>query len=267
MNLNGIKQAKRVVIKVGTSTLTYETGKANFRRMGKLAQVLSDLRNSGLEIVLGTSGALGIGIGLLGLKERPRDTPSRQAVATVGQCELMFMYDKLFGEYGHTVGQLLITKGDTEHPERRQNLINTLGKIFEYGVLPIINENDSVAVDEIENVFGDNDNLSAIVAELVRADALILLTDTDGLCNADPREDPDAAIIPFVQKITPEITALAGKPGTRRGTGGMVTKLQAAKFATEAGIDTVILNGANPEDLYRLFDGRQIGTYFMRQEL
>ncbi len=258
-----IKQAKRIVVKVGTSSLTYESGKANIRRISKLAQVLSDLSNSGKEVILVTSAALGIGVGKLNLPERPKDTPSRQAVATVGQCELMFMYDKLFGEFGQTVGQLLITKFDTEEPGRRGNLINTLGKMLEYQVLPIINENDSVAVDEIENVFGDNDRLSAIVAKLVEADALVILTDTDGLFSADPRENPDAYHIPLVRELTDEIMAMGGAPGSKRGTGGTATKLQAAKIATEAGIDVIVMNGADPEDLYKLFEGRQIGTHFV----
>ena len=261
--MNTLKDAKRIVVKVGTSTLTYDTGKANIRRMAKLAQVLSDLANSGREILFVTSGALGVGVGKLGLSERPTDTPSRQAAATVGQCELMFMYDKLFGEYGRIVGQLLITKDDTQDEERRRNLMNTLQQMLAFGVLPIINENDSVTVEEIENVIGDNDQLSAIVARLVQADALVLLTDTDGLFSADPHLDPEAQIIPIVKSLTPEIMALAGKPGSKRGTGGTATKLKAAQIATEAGIDTVIMNGANPEDLYQLFDGRQIGTHFI----
>lgn len=257
-----IRDAKRVVVKVGTSTLTHETGKANIRRMEKLARVLTDLGNAGRELIFVTSGAMGVGVNKLGLAGRPKDTPSRQAVATVGQCELMFIYDKLFGEYGQTVGQLLITKGDTEHTERRGNLMNTLQKMLEYRVLPIINENDSVAVEEIADIFGDNDRLSAIVAKLLHADALILLTDYNGLYSANPRENPQAQPIPFVEKITPEIFALAGERGSRRGTGGMVTKLQAADLATQAGIPAVIMSGGDPEDLYRLFDGEQMGTFF-----
>ena len=225
-----LKQAKRIVVKVGTSTLTYETGKTNIRRMAKLVSVLSDLLNSGMEVVLVTSGAIGVGVGKLGLRERPDDTPGPQAAATVGQCELMFMYDKLFGEYGHTVGQLLITRGDIENDCRKTNLVNTFEKLFAYGAIPIVNENDSVAVEEI--VFGDNDSLSAIVARLVHADALIILSDIDGLYDSDPHKDADARLIPVVDEIDGRIRALAGGSGTQRGTGGMVTKLHAAELAT-----------------------------------
>lgn len=258
--------AKRIVVKVGTSTLTHETGKANIRAMGRLAQVLSDLHNSGLELVLVTSAALSIGACKLGLPERPKDTPSRQAAATVGQCELMFLYDKLFGEYGCTVGQLLLSKADTEHPERRAHLLNAFEKLFTFGAIPIINENDSVSVEELTGMYGDNDNLSAIIATLVGADALVIFTDTDGLYSANPREDSCAQRIPVVETITPEILALAGERGSKRGTGGMVTKLQAAKTATQAGIHTVVLSGATPENLYRLLEGESVGTFFAGQK-
>ncbi len=254
------KDIKRIVVKVGTSTLTYDTGKINLRRMSKLAQVLSDLKNAGIEIALVTSGAIGVGVGKLGLKERPNDTPGRQAAATVGQCELMFLYDKFFGEYGNITGQLLVTKDDFEDKERHRNLHNSFMKLFEYGAIPVINENDSVAVDEI--VFGDNDSLSAHVAKIVDADTLIILTDIDGLFSANPREDENAVLIHCVDEITEEILALAGGSGTNRGTGGMITKLHAAQIATEAGIDTVVMNGSDPEEIYKLLDGRQIGTLF-----
>ncbi len=255
-----IQDAKRIVVKVGTSTLTYETGKTNIRRMAGLAGVLSDLQNSGHEVVLVTSGAIGVGAGKLGLKKRPETTSGKQAAATVGQCELMFMYDKLFSEYGHIIGQLLITRSDIENEERRTNLINTFEKLFEYGAIPIINENDSVAVEEI--VYGDNDSLSAIVAKLVSADALIILTDIDGLYDGNPREDINAKLISVVEEINDEILSLAGGSGTDRGTGGMVTKLHAAQIATQAGIDTVVMSGEDPKDIYKLLDGRQIGTIF-----
>lgn len=258
--MSNFKLAKRIVFKVGTSTLTYETGKTNIRRMAKLAAVLADLHNSGLEVVLVTSGAIGIGVGKLGLKERPADTPGRQAAATVGQCELMFMYDKLFSEYGQIIGQLLITRSDIENDERRNNLINSFEKLFEYGAIPIVNENDSVAVEEI--VYGDNDSLSANVAKLVHADALIILTDIDGFFSGNPQTDEDAKLIPYVDAITDEILALAAPSSSKQGTGGMVTKLLAAKLATEAGIDTVVMNGSEPEDIYKLLDGRQTGTLF-----
>ena len=256
-----LKDVKRLVVKVGTSTLTYDTGKTNIRRMHKLVSVLSDIVNSGMEVALVTSGAIGVGVGKLGLRERPEDTPGRQAAATVGQCELMFMYDKLFGEYGHTVGQLLMTKSDVENPERRENLTNAFLKIFEFGAIPIINENDSVAVEEI--VYGDNDSLSAIVAKLIGADALIILTDIDGLYDANPVEDETARLIPEVHEITEELLAAAGGHGSRFSTGGMATKLHAAQIATEAGIDVIVMNGSAPEEIYKALDGKQIGTFFV----
>ena len=258
-----IKEVKRIVVKVGTSSLTYHTGKLNIRRIRKLAEVLSDLLNSGVQVTLVSSGAIGVGASKLGLLERPTDTPGRQAAATVGQCELMFMYDKMFGEYNHTVGQLLITRSDVENPERRENLINCFEKLFEYGAIPVVNENDAVAVEEI--VYGDNDNLSAQVAQLIGADALVILSDIDGFFSANPAEDENAVLIPMVDKIDDTLLHMAGPSVSHLGTGGMATKLGAAKSATEAGIDTVIMNGSNPEDIYRLLDGRQVGTLFKRQ--
>ena len=255
-----LKDVNRLVVKVGTSTLTYDTGKTNIRRMHKLVSVLSDIVNSGIEVALVTSGAIGVGVGKLGLKERPSGISGRQAAATVGQCELMFMYDKLFGEYGHTVGQLLITKSDVDSEERRKNLVNTFEKLFDYGAVPIVNENDSVAVDEI--VYGDNDSLSAIVAKLVNADALIILTDIDGLYDDNPNENEDAKLISQVDEITDELIAVAGGHGSRFSTGGMVTKLHAAQIAMDAGIDTIVMNGAAPESIYKALDGKQIGTFF-----
>ena len=256
-----LKQVKRLVVKVGTSTLTYDTGRTNIRRMHKLVSVLSDIVNSGIEVALVTSGAIGVGVGKLGLPARPEDTPGRQAAATVGQCELMFMYDKLFAEYGHTVGQMLITKSDVDNPERRQNLINAFEKIFEFGAIPIINENDSVAVEEI--VYGDNDSLSAIVAALIGADALVILTDIDGLYDANPTENEDARLIPEVREITPELLEIAGGHGSRFSTGGMVTKLHAAQIAMDAGIDVIVMNGTAPEAIYKALDGKQVGTLFV----
>ena len=256
-----MKPIKRIVVKVGTSTLTYETGKTNIRRMVKLCSVLADLHNAGLDVVLVTSGAIGVGVGKLGLNEKPQDIPGRQAAACVGQTELMFMYDKFFSEYGQKIGQLLVTKSDFEQPERRENLSNAFQKLFEYGAIPVVNENDSVATEEI--VYGDNDSLSAIVAVLTGADLLVILTDIDGLFDANPNEDPDARLIPVVETITPEIEALCGGAGTSRGTGGMLTKVHAAKTATAAGIPVVVMNGSAPQDLYRVIDGHRIGTLFL----
>ncbi|MEA4911727.1 MAG: glutamate 5-kinase [Oscillospiraceae bacterium] len=255
-----MSKTRRIVFKVGSSTLIHHTGKTNLKHMGELVRVLSDLRNAGTEIALVTSGAIGAGVGRLGLAARPSDTPGRQAAASVGQCELMFLYDKMFAEYGHTVGQLLITKSDVDDGERRGNLINTFEKLFEFGAIPIINENDSVAVDEI--VYGDNDSLSAIVARLIGADMLVILTDIDGLYDANPRTSPDAKLVSVVESITPAVEALAGGAGSALGTGGMATKVHAARIAGEAGIDTVVINSTPIENIYRLLDGASVGTLF-----
>ncbi len=256
-----LKDVKRLVIKVGTSTLTHSTGKTNIRQMKKLVTVISDVVNSGIEVALVTSGAIGVGVGKLGIKERPKDTAGKQAAATVGQTELMFMYDKMFGEYGHVVGQLLITKRDVDNDETRHNLISAFEKSFEYGCIPIINENDAVAIEEI--VYGDNDSLSAIVAKLINADALLILTDIDGLYDKNPNDDEYARIIPVVEDITEELYQIAGGKGSKFGTGGMVTKLQAAEIATKAGIDTIVMNGSEPENIYKALEGHQVGTIFV----
>jgi len=258
-----IKDAKKIVIKVGTSSLTHGTGRVNLRMISRLAAVMADLHNAGREVVLVSSGALALGVNKLGLPERPKDTPTRQAAAAVGQCELMFLYDKYFGECGNKVGQLLLTLDDFNHAQRRENLLNTFTQLFRLGAVPVVNENDSVSTEEIEGLhLGDNDNLSAMVARLIGADLLIFLTDTDGLYTANPAEDDSAQLLAVVPRVTEEILALGGKSGSNRGTGGMYTKLQAAKLATEAGIDAVIVNGGNPENLYQLMDGRQMGTWF-----
>lgn len=256
-----LKDVKRLVIKVGTSTLTHATGKTNIRQMKKLVTVISDIVNSGIEIALVTSGAIGVGVGKLGLKDRPTNTAGKQAAATVGQCELMFMYDKMFGEFGHTVGQFLITKRDVENDECRVNLVNAFEKTFKFGAIPVINENDAVAVEEI--VFGDNDSLSAIVAKLIQADALLILTDIDGLYDRNPNEDEYARIIPVVNEITESLFEIAGGKGSKFGTGGMITKLQAAQIATEAGIDTIVMNGQEPDNIYKVLEGHQVGTFFV----
>ncbi|MCI8553469.1 MAG: glutamate 5-kinase [Clostridiales bacterium] len=259
--MSPIENARRVVIKVGTSTLTYENGRLNLRRVEALCRVLADLKNAGREVTLVTSGAIGVGAGHLGLKERPRDIGGKQAAAAVGQCELMYIYDKQFSEYGHVTAQVLLTRDVMDDDRRRRNVVNTLTRLLEYGAIPIINENDTVAVEEIE--FGDNDTLSAMVAELIGAQALILLTDIDGLYDADPRRHPEARRIPVVEQIDDRLRALAGGAGSSRGTGGMITKLNAAQIAMQAGIPAVIMNGAQPFRLYDLFDGRPRGTLFL----
>ena len=251
----------RIVIKVGTSTLTHATGNLNIRRVDKLCRVLSDIKNAGHEVILVSSGAVGMGVGKLSLKERPKDIPSKQAVAAVGQCELMYTYDRAFSEHNHVVAQILLSAYDVENEERRRNFHNTIFRLLELGVLPIINENDTVATEEL--AIGDNDTLSAIVAVSAGADLLVLLSDIDGLYTADPRQDKNAKLLPEVHGVTPEIIALAGGKGSSLGTGGMATKLSAAKIANEAGIDMLIANGSDPDLLYRIVDGEAVGTRFL----
>lgn len=250
----------RVIIKVGTSTLAHANGRLNIRRVEELCKVLSDLKNSGYEIILVSSGAIGMGVGKLSLKEKPHDIPTKQAAAAVGQCELMYTYDRLFQKYHHTVAQILLTGSDFKHHDRYHNFQNTLGRLLELGVLPIINENDTIATEEIK--VGDNDTLSAMVAASVGADCLILLSDIDGLYTADPHKYSDAKLIHNVDTLTPEIMALAGDAGSALGTGGMKTKLHAAELCRDAKCEMVILNGAEPNLLYDLFDGKAVGTRF-----
>ena len=258
-----LQHAKTVVVKIGTSTLTYENGKLNLRRIEYLCRTLSDLQNSGRRIVLVSSGAIGVGVGKLGLARRPDETAKKQALAAVGQCELMFIYDKFFGEYHQNVAQVLLTADATARENSRTNVVNTFSELLSMGIIPIVNENDTVAVDELEGRnFGDNDTLSAIVASLVGADALVILTDIDGLYDKNPKTCPDAKRIPLVRAITDEVRAMAGGAGSSRGTGGMATKIRAAQVAAESHIPTVILAGDDPENLYRVFEGEDIGTVF-----
>ena len=253
----------RIVIKIGTSTLAHPTGHLNIRLVEQLCKVVSDIKNAGHEVILVSSGAIGMGVGKLGLHTRPSDIPTKQAAAAVGQCELMYTYDKLFSEYNHTVAQLLSTGEDVASQNRHTNFRNTLNRLLELEALPIINENDTVATDEI--VIGDNDTLAAIVAESVGADKLILLSDIDGLYTADPHKDPNAKLLDFVSEITDEIRALGGGSAGSQGTGGMVTKLRAAEICMGAGCDMVITNGKRPDDLYGILEGRNIGTTFSRR--
>ena len=257
---------KRIVVKVGTSTLIHPSGGVNLRKMDLLARVLSDLKNMGHQVILVSSGAIGVGSGKLGLKERPSQLRQKQAAAAVGQCELMHLYDKLFGDYGQTVAQILLTDEDVDHPARAEHLSGTFGALLEMGCIPVVNENDSVSSSEIETghkkVLGDNDSLSAIVAGLCGADLLVLLSDIDGLYDANPKTHPEARLIPRVEAITPEIQALAGDEGTRWGTGGMATKLSAARRAMAHGIDMVIANSENINALYDIVEGKPVGTLF-----
>lgn len=254
----------RIVVKVGTSTLAHATGRLNIRHVEELVKVLSDLKNAGHQVILVSSGAIGMGVGKLNLPGKPSDMPTKQAAAAVGQCELMYTYDKLFLQYSHTVAQVLLTGEDVDHPERRENFENTMERLLELGALPVINENDTIATAEIK--VGDNDTLGAIVACCVKADLLVLLSDIEGLYTADPRKDPDAKLIPTVEEVTPEIEALAGGVGSSLGTGGMATKLRAAKMVTAMGCDMVITNGEHPERLYDIAEGKDVGTRFIARK-
>lgn len=253
-------QKKRIIVKVGTSTLTHKTGKTNIAKMEELTRVLADLHNMGNEVILVSSGAVGIGAGKLGMTSKPTTTKGLQAAAAIGQGELMFLYDKFFGEYGVVVSQLLFTSDVLEREEGKNHLLDTFNQLLEFDSIPIVNENDSVSVEELLN--GDNDCLSAVVAELVGADILILLTDTDGLYDSNPAQNPNARLIPIVESITPEIEAIVGG-ASEKGTGGFVTKVKAAKIANNAGIPVVVMNGSEPKKIYNVLQNEQIGTKFL----
>ena len=256
----------RVVVKVGTSTLTNELGKSNLRRFDRLAYVLSDIQNMGYEIILVSSGAIAVGANKLNMKQRPSSMRMKQAAAAVGQCSIMYLYDKFFGDYDKTIAQILLNADDIQQDEKKENLTNTFNTLLEMGIIPIVNENDSVSYAEIESddrLFGDNDMLSAVVAVLCKAKRLILLSDIDGLFDADPRLHPDAKRIQRIERIDKTTFSLAGGAGSRRGTGGMKTKLLAAQLAASQGIDTTITNGNRPDALYEIIKGAEIGTLFV----
>jgi len=250
----------RVVIKIGTSTLAHPTGHLNIRRTEQLCKIISDIKNAGNQVILVSSGAIGMGVGKLGLLKRPDDIPTKQAAAAVGQCELMYTYDRVFSKYHHTVAQLLITGNDVEDDLRHTNFTNTLNRLLDLGAIPIINENDTVATAEI--IIGDNDTLAAIVAQSVQADRLILLSDIDGLYTADPHTNPNAKLIKVDHTIDDYLLYLAGISAGNQGTGGMITKLQAAKICLDCGCEMIIANGGRPENLYDIMDGMEIGTKF-----
>ncbi len=254
-------EAKRIVVKVGSSTLTHSTGKLNLQGIEKLVRELSDLANQGKQILLVTSGAVAAGMDRLGLKEKPKTIPEKQAAAAVGQGILMHTYEKLFGEYGQVVAQVLLTREDSVNRSRYANSRNTLLTLLSMGVVPVINENDAVAVDELK--IGDNDTLSAMVASIVEADLLIILSDIEGLYTANPQTDPAATLVPEVADITPAVEALAGGPGTDKGTGGMHTKIQAAKIAVNTGVVMVIASGAHGGVVREILSGAEIGTIFL----
>ena len=260
-----LKSAKRIVVKVGTSTLIHENGNINLARIEKLTRVLSEMINLEKEVVLVSSGAIGVGISKLKLKNKPQSIREKQAVASVGQCELMYIYSKFFGEYNHVVGQVILTRDVIEDNHIRENVCNTFETLLEKGIIPIVNENDTVAIDEIENIvkFGDNDNLSAIVSVLVNADLLIILSDIHGFYDDDPRSNENANMLKVVEEITPELEECAGGAGTNFGTGGMATKITAGKTVNNAGIDMVLANGEKPSTLLDIIEGKDIGTLFV----
>ena len=255
----------RIVVKVGTSTLTNETGKSNLRSFDRLARVLSDIQNKGYEVILVSSGAIAVGTNKLNLNTRPSSMRMKQAAAAVGQCSVMFWYDKFFSDYDKTIAQILLNADDMEHEEKKENLINTFNALLERGVIPVVNENDSVSYTEIEShdrLFGDNDMLSAVVAVLCKAKQLVILSDIDGMYDCDPRLRPDAKLIDRIERIDNSVYSLAGGAGSRRGTGGMKTKIRAADLATASGVDVIIANGKNPEAIYEVIAGKPIGTLF-----
>ena len=256
-----MRDKKRIVVKVGTSTLTHGTGKLNIRRVEILVKTLADLQNAGHEIILVSSGAIGLGMSKLGLMQKPKDTPTKQACASIGQCELMYLYDDLFSNYGINVAQMLLTKYILLEG-RKENVENALARIIELGAIPIVNENDTVAIDELELEMGENDSLAANVAVLAKADLLIIMSDIEGLFDKDPHKYDDAELIPVVQSITDEIRALAGGAGSKLGTGGMATKIKAAEIARQGGIDLIIMNGRDPRRLYKIFENKPVGTLF-----
>lgn len=252
----------RIVVKIGSSTLAHATGRLNIRLVENLCKIVSDIKNAGNEVIIVSSGAIAMGVSKLSLAEKPKDMPSKQAAAAVGQCELMYTYDKLFSEYHHTVAQILITGDDIQDEIRKTHFVNTMSRLLELGALPVINENDTVAIAEINSV-GDNDTLAAIVAVSINADLLVLLSDIDGLYSADPKKDKSAKLIERVEEIDESIVSLAGGAGSALGTGGMATKIKAAKICTESGVDMIIANGADPEILYGIIDGNNVGTRFI----
>lgn len=255
----------RIVVKVGTSSLTHATGRLNIRIIEELVKVLSDIANQGNEIVLVSSGAVGLGVGKLNLLEKPKDMPTKQAAAAVGQCELMYTYDKLFSEYNHTVAQVLLTGHNVTNDKKcRANVENTMNRLLELGTIPIINENDTVSTDELDEIssLGDNDTLSAIVAVSIKADLLVLLSDIDGLYTADPHKDKEAKLISRVTSLE-EVAKMAADTAGKQGTGGMKTKLSAAKLVNENGISMLIVNGSDPKNLYKIMDGEIVGTKFV----
>ena len=263
MEMSFLDNYKRVVIKIGSSTLTHaETGSLNFSKMERLVRSICDYRNSGMDVCLVSSGAIAVGRDVIGIKERPSDISIKQACAAVGQGRLMMTYQKLFSEYNQNSGQVLMTKNTIVNPVSRRNVMNTFEELFDLNVVPIVNENDTVAIDELELEMGENDSLAAVVATIANADLLIIMSDIDGLYDSDPRQNPDAKMIPVVREISEDIHAVAGGAGTKFGTGGMATKIHAVEIAYESDIDVVLMNGQHPKKLYELFEDKPVGTLF-----
>lgn len=264
-----LKDSQRIVIKVGTSTLTHENGRMNFTRMDRLALALSELMNEEKEIILVSSGSIGVGMGKFGLKKRPARMGMKQALAAVGQCELMNIYSRLFATYNQTVAQMLLTKPDINDEIKKKNVLNTFKSLLDLGVIPIVNENDSVSVDEIKSLmmFGDNDTLSAVVTRLVGADLLIILSDIDGLYDSNPKENKECKLITVVDTVNDYIRNCAGAAGSIRGTGGMITKLDAAEIVTNAGANMVIANGSDPIIIQKILNGEEVGTLFVKKPI
>lgn len=252
---------KRIVIKVGTTTLTHKSGRLNIRRVEQLAKVICDIANSGIEIIFVSSGAISMGVGKMGLPGKPADMAGKQACAAVGQCELMYTYDKLFSEYNRTIAQVLLTGEDLSTPGRVDNFRNTMNRLLELGVIPVLNENDTIATDEITSI-GDNDTLASLVCTACDADLLILFSDIDGVYTADPHTDEHARLIPYIRVIDDTVVSLAGDTSSSQGTGGMITKIHAAQSCMEHGIDMIITNGNSPSVLYDIMEGASVGTFF-----
>lgn len=255
-----LEKNARIVVKVGSNTLTHSSGNLNLRKMEILVRTLSDFKNEGHEVILVSSGAVAAGIAKIQLGRRPESTEEKQALAAIGQAELMQIYERLFGAYGHNVAQILMTKDVIDNNVRREAFENTFRELLRFGVVPIINENDPISTEELK--FGGNDTLSAYVALVCKADILINMSDIEGLYDSDPRSNPDARLITRVDKIDEKIMSYAGGAGTDRGTGGMITKLRAAQIVTQAGIPMLIVNGKSPDILYKISDGYHGGTYF-----
>ncbi|MGB4613580.1 MAG: glutamate 5-kinase [Erysipelotrichaceae bacterium] len=254
----------RLVVKVGSNTICKPNGKLNFRLLDLLIRTLSDIKNDGLDVVLVSSGAIAVGFNKMGFKEKPKEIPVKQACAAIGQGELMYIYEKLFNDYGHNTAQILLTKDVFDHPERRANVVNTFEELFKLDVIPIVNENDTVSYDEIVSI-GDNDTLSAIVATLINADGLVIFSDVDGLYDKNPYEFPEATLIKKVTEITDDIINMASGSNSKVGTGGMVTKIHAATMALNHNIETVIAHGKDPCVLYDILEGKSIGTIFTKE--